>query len=327
MKSSYVVISLLALCPPVLADEVPNSAALRMNQIQVIGTHNSYHGQPEEPVFSQLKAVYPDAATWDYAHRPLDEQLESGVRSFELDLYQNTEGIRVFHVPKFDQNSTCETFIDCATVLRDWSRAHPKHVPIIVLLELKEDEIPGANMPVYPFDAAALEQLEKETLSVFDVKHLIRPDDVRGDEATLKAAIQKKGWPSLDDVRGRIMFVLHTGGKVAAAYTDGHPALEGRVLFLQAHGDEDYAAVYVKNNPRDTELTGLVQAGYIVRTRADSNLKEAQANDMSRRDAAMASGAQIITTDFPEGEAEKTTGYVVAFDDGAVARVNVVNGN
>ncbi len=305
------------------ADELPNSASLRMNQIQVIATHNSYHEMPGEPLFSMVKAAYPDAATWAYAHRPLPEQLDSGVRGFELDLYYNPEGIRVFHVPQFDMNSNCDTFVDCATALRDWSRAHPKHVPIIVLLELKEEDIPQANVRVVPFDAAAMAQLEQELLSVFDPAQLIRPDDVRGDAPTLREAITTKGWPKLDDARGRVMFVLHTGNTL---YAEGHATLEGRAMFLQAQAEEPYAAVYVLNNPESPEIPQRVKQGFIVRTRADANMKEAIANDTSRRDQALASGAQLITTDYPAGEPHGDTGYVVELESGAVARVNPVAG-
>ena len=322
MKTLIALGATLTFVVSVSSDTVENSAQLRMNQIQVIGTHNSYHAAPSEPLFSQVKAVYPDAATWAYDHPPLDQQLDHGVRSFELDLYYDPNAIRVFHVPRFDMNATCETLVDCATVLRDWSQAHPNHVPIIVLLELKVDEIPQANMPVLPFDALALAQLEKEVLSVFEESHLLRPDDVRGDAPTLIEAIETTGWPKLDDVRGRVMFVLHTGGKAAAAYAEGHATLENRAFFLQAYGDEAYAAVYVMNNPQSPEIPAKVKAGYIVRTRADGDLKEAQENDTSRREAAFASGAQIITTDFPNGEAHAETGYQVVFEGGVVARRN-----
>ncbi|MCF6287331.1 MAG: phosphatidylinositol-specific phospholipase C1-like protein, partial [Candidatus Hydrogenedentes bacterium] len=86
------------------------------------------------------------------------------------------------------------------------------------------------------------------------------------------------------------------------------------------------AAVYVKNDPTDPEIPSLVRKGYIVRTRADSNLKEAIANDTTRREKAFASGAQLVTTDFPPGEAHEQTGYVVAIEGGKAARVNPVAG-
>ena len=45
-------------------------------------------------------------------------------------------------------------------------------------------------------------------------------------------------------------------------------------------------------------LGELVRQGFIVRTRADDGTVEARANDTARRNAAFASGAQIVTTDF-----------------------------
>jgi len=46
------------------------------------------------------------------------------------------------------------------------------------------------------------------------------------------------------------------------------------------------------------EIRNEVKRGYIVRTRADAGTIEARKGDSSRREAAFASGAQIITTDF-----------------------------
>ncbi len=316
----------LALASAPIADPIENGAHLRMNQIQVIGSHNSYHAQPDEPFFSRIVAAYPAAAAWAYDHPPLDVQLNKGVRSFEIDLYFDAEAIKVFHVPRYDENSTCETLIDCATLLRDWSRAHPDHVPLIVLLELKGNDKHQTDSTVLPFDKEALAQIEKELNEVFEAGHLLRPDDVRGEAATLREAVTTTGWPTLDASRGRVMFVLHTGGKPAETYAAMHPGLKGATAFLQAYGDEDYAAVYVMNTPTDPEIPKQVKAGYIVRTRADAGLKEAAKNDTTRREAAFASGAQIITTDFFEGSPHKETGYVVSFGEDKAVRRNVVNG-
>lgn len=326
MKRHALCFAVLTLASASLADPVEKGAHLRMNQIQVVGSHNSYHAQPSEPLFSLVKEAYPAAANWAYDHPPLDVQLDRGVRSFELDLYLDSEAIQVFHVPRFDQNSTCKTLVDCATVLRDWSKAHPDHVPVIVLLELKEDDVPQSNIPVLPFDKAALVQLERELNDVFAPEQLIRPDDVRGDAATLREAITTTGWPELDAMRGRILFALHTGGTAAETYANLHPGLKGATAFLQAYANEDYAAIYVLNNPTNPEITTRVKEGFIVRTRADANLKEAVENDTTRRDAAFASGAQVITTDYFEGSPHKETGYVVRFGEDQAARRNVVNG-
>src|SRR5262249_35076121 len=48
---------------------------LRLNQIQVIGTHNSYHIAPTPATLQLIEAANRKVApTLDYTHRPLEEQ-------------------------------------------------------------------------------------------------------------------------------------------------------------------------------------------------------------------------------------------------------------
>ncbi len=125
---------------------------LRINQVQYIGTHNSYHVRdPAKP-----NKNFPD---WSYSHAPLDVQLEHGVRSFELDLqYRNGEFL-VFHVAILDEGSTCRTLKAGLETVRKWSDAHPRHLPISFLFELKQ-EGPTLDRTIKVPDAAALDQLD-----------------------------------------------------------------------------------------------------------------------------------------------------------------------
>src|SRR5215510_1802287 len=69
------------------------SSDLRLNQIQVIGTHNSYHQRAPESLVRLLKARSPDLAqTLDYSHRPLAEQFDLGIRQIELDCFADPQG-------------------------------------------------------------------------------------------------------------------------------------------------------------------------------------------------------------------------------------------
>lgn len=73
-------------------------APLKLNQIQVIGTHNSYHAgiAPSEIKIWQTK--YANAYKGlDYQHPPLPQQLDSGVRQIELDVYADTAGGHYAH--------------------------------------------------------------------------------------------------------------------------------------------------------------------------------------------------------------------------------------
>ena len=68
----------------------------------------------------------------------------------------------------------------------------------------------------------------------------------------------------------------------------------------------------------------LVRAGFLVRTRADSDTLEARRNDGRRRDKALATGAQFISTDYPKPNLAFST-YWVKFPENAVARANPVS--
>jgi hypothetical protein len=46
-------------------------------------------------------------------------------------------------------------------------------------------------------------------------------------------------------------------------------------------------------------IRDLVGRGYVVRTRADADTREARADDPTRRRLALASGAQWVSTDYP----------------------------
>jgi len=111
-----------------------------------------------------------------------------------------------------------------------------------------------------------------------------------------------------------------------APYLDGRPNLEGRMAFAQGEpGMAHTAFVAVINalNHRE-EIPALVRAGYLVRTHADLDTGEARANDVTRREAALSSGAQIISTDFPFTPNIFGNDYMTRpFPDGA--RANPVN--
>lgn len=339
------------------------SGGLRLNEVQVLGTHNSYHVAPEPRLLQKLidlAAQIPgvaedlgDPTSLDYTHLPLDEQLDAGLRTFELDITADPTGgtfadpkgpgvlgvpdpvvptdmeepgIKVFHIVDIDQISTCQTLAICLETIRAWSDENPDHEPIVVQLELKNDGLPEPFdvTPVTPFGAAELDALDEEIRSVFPDDRLITPDLVRGDAPDLRTAVTTEGWPLLDEVRGRVMFYLDNSGPSSDAYREGRPSLEGRVAFTSDRDDLPSSAVLVKNDATDPSIPDLVREGFIVRTRADADLVEAKANDTSKRDAAFASGAQLIHSDHPQGHARKDNGYVVTFGTEVAIRCNPV---
>src|SRR3954470_22257387 len=69
--------------------------ALKMNDLQVIGSHNSYKMAIAPAEMAMLRARNPKAAdTLDYSHAPLTEQLNDGARQLELDYVYDPQGGR-----------------------------------------------------------------------------------------------------------------------------------------------------------------------------------------------------------------------------------------
>jgi hypothetical protein len=158
---------------------------------------------------------------------------------------------------------------------------------------------------------------------------LFTPDDLRGSARTLPAAIRTKGWPTLAAARGKVMFLMDNEGSVRSLYLRGHENLSGRVLFTSSKPGEPSAAFVKANDPKGLNgqrIQQLVRDGFVVRTRADADTKEARTGDTSTRDAALASGAQWVSTDYPTiSDNIFGTPYFAAIPGGTVARCNPVN--
>ncbi len=286
----------------------PLDDLLRVDHLQVKGTHNSYHIAPPEH-------AVPD---WEYTHVPLDQQLEAqGVRAVELDVNWNARCRRyeVFHVGLIDAQTTCFLLSECLSVLRDWSDANPGHVPIFVQIEAKD--------PASDTSADRLDALDAEIRAIWPDEMRISPDDVRGTHASTREGIVTDGWPTLAEARGKTIFFLNDAGETRDAYTAGQTTLAGRAMFAEGDEGTPIESVLVLNDPSDPRIATAVPAGFIVRTRADSGGVEARADDTTRRDAALASGAHIVSTDFPAPV--DGLDYWVQIPDGMPARCNPVS--
>jgi len=235
-------------------------------------------------------------------------------------------GFKVMHIQDFDERSTCHTFVACLNDVRTWSKQHPHHLPIFILVETKEGtphEIPNA-VKAEPFTATLFDALDAEIRSVFKPNEMITPDEVRGNASTLVEAVHAGKWPTLAKARGRVVFLMDQQ-HVGPIYTQGHPSLRGRILFTNALPGAPDAAFIEQNNGSLEEINALVKQGYLVRTRTDEGTEQARTDDTTRRDLALSSGAQILSTDYPSSEPSRWTKYSVALPDGLVARCNPVN--
>ena len=94
-----------------ISDEEEDLTPLRINHIQMKGTHNSYH----------LAPIGPTIRAYDYSHDPLDIQAEEqGVRQFEIDVWWDARGQLYVYHNQYDLRSNCITLEECLTTLLDW---------------------------------------------------------------------------------------------------------------------------------------------------------------------------------------------------------------
>jgi hypothetical protein len=344
----------MASCGAALA----HAQALRINEIQVIGSHNSYHAGLGKNEMAYLRKLNPKSAeALDYSHPALTVQLNAGVRQVEIDIYGDAKGglfakpafpgmmekagspldppfdpagamlkpgFKVLHAQDVDYRSNCQPFVGCLEEIREWSKAHPKHLPLFILIENKD----GRPRPEYmiepePLTAETFDRLDVEIRTVFRPGEMITPDDVRGHHKTLEEAVLKAGWPALEKSRGKVIFLLDQK-RVGPLYTAGHPSLEGRVLFTNATPGTPDAAFVEMNDPVAGKVEDVVRSGYIVRTMSDPGPAGVKAGETARRDRALASGAQMVSSDYPLNEKSAVSGYAVRFPEGGIARCNPV---
>lgn len=292
MKTAFCALPALGTLLAVLTPHTSFAAdeQVKMNQVQVIGTHNSYRRSIAPSTLEWLKKQSPKMAeALDYQHGTIPAQLDGGVRQLEIDIYADSTGKRyahpkgaawqqkagltpdqnlsdiaenqgtdfkVMHIVDIDQRSSCEPLRNCLMVIKAWSDAHPNHLPLYIDIETKQD-VPlknGAFTKPEQFTPATYDKLDAELLSVFGRDRILTPDDVRGTYPTLNEAIRKRGWPTLAYGRGKVVFTFDRPHDTAR-YLTGHPSLRGRVVFTNGRpGDPD--AAYTEANEGFVGMAG-----------------------------------------------------------------------
>lgn len=309
--------------------------ALPMQAVQAIGTHNSYKRAIPADELAAHRAVDAHGADGlDYAHPPLREQLDAGLRALELDVYHDPDGgryvappgahrrgfatppwpaddlarmrapgFKVMHLHDIDFRSHCVGFTQCLREVGEWSRAHPWHAPVMISINAKDGAGGPGSVAALPFDAAAFDALDAEVRAALPASQRFEPAQLRGGT-----------WPTLGAMRGKVFLVLDESPAKSAVYRSRAAA---PALFVA--GDD--SAFLVLNDPveqRDA-IREALDAGRLVRTRADADTREARASDTRRRDAAFESGAQFVSTDYPHAD-PRWPRYRVEFPEGGFVR-------
>ncbi len=334
---------------------VKEAGQLPLNHIQVIGSHNSYKQAIDPALFQMLKQTIGSLASGlDYSHVSILEQLNRGLASLEIDIYADAKGgkyahpkgldwvktqaktydpekqmmepgFKILHVQEIDFRSHYLTLKSCLRDLKKWSEENPDHNPVFITMNAKDDEIKREGFTVpEKFTSEVLDELDQVILDELGEENLITPDQVRGSYSTLEKAVLEQNWPTLQGAKGKFIFILDETNEKRTAYIQGHPSLKGRVLFANAAPGTPEAAIMILNDPNkdQAKIQELVKKGYIIRTRADADTKQARKNDKSQFEAACKSGAQIISTDYYQKSTHFVSDYQVSFDGNQCFRLN-----
>lgn len=311
---------------------------LRLNDVQVLGSHNSYRRIPSRDDLLALNALRSGLGKeLAYDHPPLQRQLDLGVRQMELDIFadpggkwhpEGGPGFKVMHIAGLDERSHCRMLRDCLIEISDWSDRHPRHLPLILTIDAKDypTNLPGARVPI-ALTPTLLDSLDAELRKGLGARRLLTPDQVRGQASTLRDAVTGRGWPLLDSARGKVLVIFDVRPELAELYRAGHTNLAGRAMFSLYGETEREAAVFIVQDPRGTEekIASWVRQGFLVRTRSDASTREARVGDRSMLEAARRSGAQAISTDYYPGAPDPLGfGFVVSLKDGQTVQCNPV---
>ena len=346
---------ILFLCVIILESFFNSNPALdnlRLNEIQVIGSHNSYKQSIDPALFAYLgKRDSAAASTIDYSHISLSKQLDLGLLDLEIDVYADPKGgkyshplglqlvpgqppfdpgsvmkepgFKVFHIPDIDFRSNSLTFKSCLQELKSWSQKHPDHYPVFITMNAKDEGLQREGFTVpQKFSSSTFDSLDGEIITYLGKENVITPDMVKGNFSTLENAVLHHNWPVVKNVKGKFLFVLDETGEKITTYVKGHPSLKGRMLFTNSPEHTPEAAVMILNSAKTDSIQSMVKKGYIVRTRADADTKEARNNDMSTFEAACKSGAQIITTDYYQKSTHFPSDYIISFRGGKYLRAD-----
>jgi hypothetical protein len=299
---------------------------LRLNQLQWLGSHNSYKLRLSEQSYALAQAHGVGVAALKYGHPTLTAQLDLGLRHLEIDVLTDPKGalyaaplmekwqgkvllsdaeraqlgqagFKVMHMPDVDFASHCLLLSDCLQQLRHWSEQHPQHMPVMVLINAKESGIAEGVKPPR-WQAQDYQQFDQLLLSALPGK-LLTPDQLRQPGLTLRQSVLQHGWPALAQSRGKFLFIFDGQPEQLQLYRQQHASLQGRVMFGNYAEDQPEAAVLVLNDPTQdfTNIQRLSKAGFLIRTRSD----EGNVFSKTRFDQALNSGAHIISTDFYRG--------------------------
>ncbi len=303
-------------------------AGIKFNELAFIATHNSYQStsiDETKEVFRKLSDLtfgFISERTADFESETLTNQLNCGIRSFEMDIEtfdRNGEiSFTCMHSPYIEMTTTCYDFSLAMKEIAMWSDNNPDHLPITIIIEPKSIFIPLEDMEFFNLDyAKALDETLRKTLG----EKLFTPADMLRDYSSFGEMRAADDWCEVKDMLGKVVVLLHECG-VTEKYIKLDPSIKSQAMFPMLREkdiDRSCTSFIIINDPDELlEIQDSVILNKImVRSRAD----EFTAVSEERYILAMGSKANIISTDYPPRTDNTADSYVVSFNGNTVRKI------
>ncbi len=301
---------------------------IKFNEMSFLATHNSYQTtaiNETKKLYGSLSdltfGIYDDSAI-DFESETLTQQLNCGLRSFEIDIETfDRDGDISFtcmHSPYFEMSTSCYDFSLMLKEFSMWSDNNPGHLPITIIIEPKKAFLPLEDMRYFNLDyALALDEVLREGLG----EKLFTPADMLRDYESFGEMRAADDWCKVKDMLGKVVVLLHEGS-VTKKYIAVDESIKTQAMFPMLREkdiDRDCTSFILCNEPDELlEIKEEVidEKKIMVRTRSDEFGKITEKNC----EDAFASGANIISTDYPVRTDTESGDYVVTFENGTTVR-------
>lgn len=282
------------------------SDGVKINEIAVIGTHNSYQllATPQKRALENVRSflsVGKKGGNRNFEMDTYTEQLEKGVRKLEIDVETVDDGENVSfivtHKPITDNVSSAYDFAKGLEEIAMWSDNNPGHIPVYLLIEPKGEVDNINNMKNFSYEySLELDKIIRDVLG----DRLLTPQKAMGEYESLEEMRMADSWPTLKEASGKIIVLLHPCD-VTDEYINADTTVSSQAMF-PVLGFEDIDKSYasfilnndceeaMKNNKKTVDEKNLM-----VRSRAD-NYPDFSEEAYSIADKC---GSHIITTDYP----------------------------
>ena len=280
---------------------------MKLNELQMIATHNSY----QTPAVPAMQSVYGAVDTLSGGHilhdaghynaQTLTVQLNGGIRSLELDIeaQRTTDGVTFTcqHLPNIDTATNSYSLELALEEIRLWSQHNPGHLPLTLIIEPKIWILPSLEMePFLLQHMQTLDNLLRRALG----STLYTPRDMLRTYDSFRQMRENDDWPTVQSLQGKVLVLLHET-VLSPLYVSRDKTTRSLTMFPMVRlfaRDTDYAAFVLENDPNKIRKNAdalFQKEKLIVRTRADSF----GSIDDATRQSALQSGAQMLSTDYP----------------------------